>query len=274
MGESDESAGECPGPAGRIAWRRIGSGPSLLLINGYAASGADWDPSFLEILAGSSTVICPDNRGIGGSELRDGELSIDAMADDCFALIDSMGIESTAVAGWSMGGFIAQAVAAREPDRIESLVLLSTDPGGELAEQRDPEVQRRLFDHSGTPHEQAARLLDLLFPARMAKEIYEQFGDIVAEAQAKLDPATLVAQQKAMGAWNESAAIERLASITAPTLIAAGTADVVIPAANSELISDLLPDSWLVRFPGAGHAVMAQEAARLGGLINIFLGRT
>ncbi|MBK5231638.1 MAG: hypothetical protein JJE13_01460 [Thermoleophilia bacterium] len=46
------------------------------------------------------------------------------------------------------------------------------------------------------------------------------------------------------------------------------------PAGNAALIADLLPDSWLTRFPGAGHAVMAQEAGRLSRLINLFFDRT
>jgi haloacetate dehalogenase len=53
----------------RLAWRAAGDGPPLLLVNGYAATGADWDPSFLAELAATQRLICPDNRGMGESEL-------------------------------------------------------------------------------------------------------------------------------------------------------------------------------------------------------------
>ena len=60
----------------RFAWRTVGEGPALLLVNGYAATAADWDPTFLAGLAESFEVICPDNRGIGSSELGDREISM------------------------------------------------------------------------------------------------------------------------------------------------------------------------------------------------------
>lgn len=101
MGTSEES-----GETGGIAWRRLGAGPPLLLINGYAASSADWDPAFLEVLASASTVICPENRGIGNSEKVESGLSIEGMAADCLAVLEASGIESADVAGWSMGGYI------------------------------------------------------------------------------------------------------------------------------------------------------------------------
>lgn len=256
-----------------IAWRETGSGPPLLLINGYAATKDDWDAGFLEALGTSSTVICPDNRGIGDSPQATNGLSIESMAEDSIGLMDSLGYETFAVAGWSMGGFISQALAAHARGRVERLVLLSTDPGGSLAVPRDPGVQQRLFDHSGTPAEQAERLLRLLFPPAIATGVFDQFGDLVAEAQAKLDEDLLKLQQTAMAAWSAGSAEGRLASITAQTLVAAGTMDVVIPPANSERIAAQLPGSWLARFPGAAHAVMAQEPERLGGLIDAFLGR-
>jgi len=72
------------------------------------------------------------------------------MATDLGTLLDAQQIESLPVAGWSMGGFTAQALATRAPQRVEALVLLSTDPGGPTAGQPDPDVWARLTDHSGT----------------------------------------------------------------------------------------------------------------------------
>jgi pimeloyl-ACP methyl ester carboxylesterase len=68
-----------------LATSRHGSGEPLVLINGYAASKADWDPTFVAALAESSTVICPDNRGIGQSPPLEGELTIASMAEDVLA---------------------------------------------------------------------------------------------------------------------------------------------------------------------------------------------
>ena len=65
-----------------IAWRRLGEGPPLLLVNGYAATKDDWDPTFLGGLAEKSTVICPDNRGVGQSvRHRLNELAMTTLAN-------------------------------------------------------------------------------------------------------------------------------------------------------------------------------------------------
>lgn len=259
-----------PGP---LARRSTGDGPPLLLVNGYAATAADWDPGFLGELGRESTVICPDNRGMGGSAGSTDGLTVETMAADVVALLDELDLPEVDLAGWSMGGFVAQEVAATSPERVRRLVLLSTSGGGTDAPRSTAAAWHDLTDHGGTPHEQARRLLGLLFPAGVAERIYAEFGDLVAAARSQLDPDALTAQEAAMIAWQRGPTAERLAAIRAPALVATGTEDVVIPAANSPLLATALPDSWLARFPGCGHAFMAQEPARAAGLITAFLGR-
>lgn len=130
------------GIAGRaFSWHALGSGQPLLLVNGYAATAADWDPTFLAGLAEGFEVICPDNRGLGGSELGTAvELTIDSMAADLEALLDELAIEGLPVVGWSMGGFVAQRLATRAPERVTALGLLATDPGGEESVLAEPRV--------------------------------------------------------------------------------------------------------------------------------------
>ncbi len=256
----------------RLAWRAVGSGPPLLLVNGYAATSADWDPGLLYVLGQSFRVICPDNRGVGRSELGDAgqPLTIDSMAEDLEALLDALGIDRAPVIGWSMGGFVAQRLAARAPARVASLVLLSTDPGGGRAAPPDPEVWARLTDASGSPREQAARLLSLLFPPALAAEIDRRFGEIVAAARAKLSPQALRAQEAAMVAWHQEEPPRPDAG--APRVLAAcGTEDAVIPPQNTDALAAHWPGCRVERFEGGGHAFMAQEPARLGDLIESFL---
>jgi 3-oxoadipate enol-lactonase len=240
--------------------------PALLLLNGYAATSADWDPTFRERLDDAFDVIAPDPRGMGGTALGDEEMTIELLARDALDLLDARGVDRATVAGWSMGGFVAQQLAADAPDRVAGLALLSTDPGAE-AERADPEVWARLTDHGGEPIEQARRLLDLLFPPDFAAQVFDRFGEVVAAARAQLDPAALTAQEAAMDAWHASPGGERLASISAPTVVLAGEEDVVIPPGNSRLLADGIEGARLALLPGCGHALMAQRPDRAAELI-------
>ena len=241
----------------------------MILLNGYAATAADWDPTFLAALAERHDVVCPDHRGMGDSALGEEPLSIELMAADVIALMDELGIDSAPVAGWSMGGFVAQAVARLAPDRVTALVLLGTDPGGPAAVHCSAEVFRRLIDHGGTPREQAARLIGLLFPAPLAAAIDRDYGELVAAARAALSEEALSGQERAMARWAKRA--DPPEPLRVPVLAAAGELDEVIPAANSALLATGEAD-WLARFAGGGHAFMAQEPHRLASLIGAFLG--
>lgn len=250
-----------------IAWRSVGSGPPLLLLNGYAASTADWDPTFLDALGASFEVILPDHRGMGASTWGrdDDELSVGTMAADVLALMDHLGIDAAPIAGWSMGGFVAQTVARAAADRVTALTLLSTDQGGPDAVLADHEVWARLIDSSGPPREQATRLLGLLFPQPLAEQIDAQVGELVAGARAALDQHVLRAQEAAMDAWH--AAEPAPIAVAPQTLVAHGAQDVVIPPANAALLAARWGAAAPHTFEGCGHAFMAQVPTELAALI-------
>ena len=255
----------------QIAYRRVGNGLPLLVLNGFAATTADWDPSFIDGLASSNELILIDNRGIGGSADEGKPFDITKLADDAARVIETLGFDRTNVLGWSMGGFIAQTLALEHSHRINKLVLLSTDSGGADADLASPDVWSQLVDTSGTPDEQARRLLALLFPSDLAESIYRQFGDIVAAARAQLSPALVDRQAAAMDAWHHNGVGNRLREITRPVLIATGSEDVVIPPSNALKLVDAIRGAWLAQFPHGGHAFMAQYPRQLAALINCFL---
>ncbi|MDO8210283.1 alpha/beta fold hydrolase [Conexibacter sp. CPCC 206217] len=255
----------------RYGWRAVGDGPPLLLLNGYAGSARDWDPVFLGTLARSFRVICPDHRGIGASQLGTGEaITIEALAADVIALLDALEIERAPLVGWSMGSFIAQRVVTLAPTRVSALALLSSDPGGPGAVLSDDAVWAGLTDYSDSPRAQASRVIALLFPATLAAAIDAQVGDLVAAAKGELNPAALAAQETAILAWH-AADQPPPPSGSPPVLIAHGDEDVIIPAANAELLAAHWPGARVEHFPGAGHAFMAQEPERLGALITGFV---
>jgi pimeloyl-ACP methyl ester carboxylesterase len=255
----------------RVVCRAIGKGPPLLVLNGFAATSADWDPSFIHGLASSNQLILLDNRGIGGSTDNGQPFDIQKLANDAAHVIETVGFDRTSVLGWSMGGFIAQTLAAEHPDVVDKLILLSTDSGGADADLASPAVWSRLIDTSGTTQEQARRLLFLLFPNDVAELFYRDFGNIVAAARAHLSPDLLRRQAAAMDAWHRSGVANRMGEIRVPVLIATGTEDVVIPPSNALKLVNAIPDAWLAQFPRSGHAFMAQYPQAVAELINSFL---
>jgi pimeloyl-ACP methyl ester carboxylesterase len=255
----------------RIVYRRIGKGRPLVVLNGFGATNADWDPCFIDRLASSNELILLNNRGIGGSTDDGQPFDIAKLAGDAAHVMDGLGIQRANVLGWSMGGFVAQTLALKYPDRVIELVLLSTDSGGIEADRAAPDVWSKLIDTSGTPDEQARRLLFLLFPTDVAESFRSRFGDIVAAARDQLTTELLNRQTAAMNAWHDNGTATLLRRIRVPVLVATGMEDTVIPASNALKLVNAIPGAWLAQFPHSGHAFIAQYPRTLADLINSFL---
>ena len=254
-----------------LAWLDDGAGPPLVLVNGYGGAAVDWDPAFVAALSGSFRVVRPDNRGMGDSPLADGEpLTVDTMAGDVLALLDHLGIARAVVVGWSMGGFVAQALARSAPERVTAMVLMSTDAGGPSAVPADPDVWARLTDRGGTPAERAERLVGLLFPPPVAAQVWEVAGDVVAASRGRIDDRALDAQEAAMRRWHalEQPAVPHGAS---PVLVMAGADDVVIPPGNAALVASRWHAGAPVIAAGGGHAFMAQDPDGVAATITEFV---
>jgi pimeloyl-ACP methyl ester carboxylesterase len=260
-GRAGEGAAVEVRPGRTIAWTAVGDGPPLLLLNGYAATGADWDPAFLGALAAHFRVITPDNVGLGRSTLADGEAVGGAagMSADCVALLDALEIERAAVVGWSMGGFVAQSLAREANGRVSALGLISTHPGGTDTVDAAPGVFDLLIDHSGPPREQATRLISLLFPPDRAGEADERFGDLVAAARAMLPEPVLFMQEEALVDWHNRPTSLPVLDPPVPTAIVHGGADTVVPPGNAEALARFHPGATVTMLSGCAHAPMAQE---------------
>jgi pimeloyl-ACP methyl ester carboxylesterase len=266
-----ESLATIPVDGAQLAYRRLGNGRPLVVLNGFAATSADWDPSFIHGLAASNELVLLDNRGIGGSTDNGRPFDIAQLSDDVLRVVETLGVGRVNVLGWSMGGFIAQTLAVQHPGRINKLILLSADPGGADSDLASAAVWSQLTDMSGTPHEQARRLFALLFPNDVAETIYREFGDVVAAARAQLSPSLVDRQAAAMDAWHCTGVANHLQEMNVPVLIATGTADIVIPPSNALKLVNAIAGAWLAQFNGGGHAFMAQYPRALADLINSFL---
>ncbi|MEX2194170.1 MAG: alpha/beta hydrolase [Thermoleophilaceae bacterium] len=104
-------------------WRWPGDSPLVLAAHGITSNGLAW-ASVAEALAGEITLVAPDLRGRGDSRDLPGPYGMARHADDLMTVLDHLGAERAAVAGHSMGGFVAAVAAVRHPDRVAAAVLV------------------------------------------------------------------------------------------------------------------------------------------------------
>jgi pimeloyl-ACP methyl ester carboxylesterase len=253
-----------------IGYERCGAGPPIVVLNGFAGTRADWDPGFIAGLAAEHELVLLDNRGVGESSVDEQEFTVEDLAGDTIAVIESLELERPCLLGWSMGGFVTMAVALERPDLAASLVLLSTHSGpGAIPIPED--VGATLRDLSGPPAEQAARVVSVLFTPERAPQVAAAAGEFIAAARARLEPGVVERQWRAMEAWHENGATARLDEIGCQALVATGAEDIVCPPKNATALAAGLGDAWLARFPRSAHAFMADHPVAVSGLVTAFL---
>jgi len=232
-------------------------GPHLILIRGLGSHLLAWDTELVEALARETRLILFDNRGAGRSDKPDVEYSIPMMADDAAGLLDVLGVERAAVCALSMGGMIAQEFALRHPDKTTLLILCCTSPGGHLMIMPSPEVLQTLADVDGLTPEEITRKD---WPLSYTQKFIDENRDLLEEKMRAEIPYAMpaFAFKRQMAAAMRHDAYDRLPGIGFPTLVMTGTADVLIPPENSDLLASRIPGAVLKRYEGAGHAFMTE----------------
>ena len=234
-----------------------------LLLHAFPFDGAMWD-SVAELLrAEGHAVLAPDLRGFGSAPLGDRHPAIDVMVDDMIALL---GDEPAVVAGCSMGGYVAQGIAARRPDLVAALALVDTKATA------DPDAARahreRVADLAEDGGDWSAGMIDGLLgetTRRTRPDVVAAVERVLAEAPR----ATVAWAQRAMAARSDARA--SLAMLTAPVAVVMGEEDTMSPLAEQELIREAVPHAAWVPIPSAGHLTPLEApdavAAALLGLV-------
>jgi pimeloyl-ACP methyl ester carboxylesterase len=252
--------------AGTVAYRRMGSGPPLVLVMGYGGSMETWEPEFVNLLAHRFTVVLFDNAGIGGTSRPTGTLTIDGMAEQTSALIEALHLGSPDVLGWSMGGLIAQALAVLHPALVHRLVLCAAFPG--TGAVRSPQAAVNDLNAGGQ------RALSVLFPPHqmVAATVFVAQTSFYLSSSAA--PKKVVAAQASAirQAWaGKDVALQRFTQIKVPTLVADGASDRLVPAANASELAAGIAGSKLKLYKGAGHAFLFQDLAAFVPAVESFL---
>ena len=244
---------------------------SLLLIMGLGANTTSWEMQ-LPAFSREYRTIAFDNRGSGRTDKPQSPYTIPQMADDAAALLDHLGIASAHVFGMSMGGMIAQEMALRHPQRVRALVLGGTMAGGPNAVMAGPQLIQQWASTALLPLEQAIKnglrfLYSEEFIARNHERLVRRALDL-AYLQPPLD-----AVQRQVMAVLQFNTFQRLADVTAPTLVISGTADQIVPPENSRILAERIPGAQLIELEGAGHGFLAEKAEETNSTVLAFLRR-
>jgi pimeloyl-ACP methyl ester carboxylesterase len=123
-----------------------------------------------------------------------------------------------------------------------------------------------------TVEEQARLLAEIMFPQEWLNEHPEILDSVVQFAPSRsATPEIIERQGGATEAWTTQGSCDRISSITQRTLLIVGDQDIVLPAANSIMMAQRIPHSWLVIIQGTGHGMMLQVPNEFNAIIQTFL---
>lgn len=229
-------------------------GVNLVLLHGAGGSHLVW-PGELRRME-KTAVYTPDLPGHGRSP-GPGHDSIEAYADIIAAFLDTLALERVVLAGHSMGGAIAQALAIRQHPALAGLVLIGT---GARLRVSPLILQQILLDFN-----QVVDLLNGLYwsanaPAALVARSREQM--------AASDPQVMVGDFQACDVFDVR---EELAQIQIPTLIISSSEDQLTPEKHGCFLADHIPNSQFLLIPNAAHMLMVEQATAVAAAVRQFI---
>jgi 3-oxoadipate enol-lactonase len=240
-------------------------GPPLLLLHGAEADHRMFE-RVVPRLAASRQVIVYDQRDCGLTSNGAQPYGLTDLADDALQLLDHLGIDSVSIYGTSMGGQVAQVLAAKLGARAAELVLGSTWPVGPSIRDFNPEVAARLALLRADPVRNADEIARYFFPPGHLAA-HPEAADLFRAAK---DP---VLRERRRAALAQPPAV-RYEAITARTFLVAGELDALIPPAVTLGIARLIPGASSHVLSGAGHVPALQCPERLADALLTFFHHT
>jgi len=238
-------------------------GPVVMLSNSLMSNYTMWDPQ-METLTARYRVLRYDQRGHGSTEVTPGPYNIDQLTDDASALIEALGIEAVHFVGLSMGGFTAQLLAYKYPEKVLSLALCDTAcvmPPKSLWDERITIARSEGIEalSSGTLerwftppfHETRTKDLETVRTMILGTEVEGYVG--CAEAIRNMN------------------ICDNLPAISAPTLIVAGEDDPACPVSSAKALYEGISGSRLLIIPKAAHLPNIEQTATFNdALLNFY----
>ncbi|MEC7160559.1 MAG: alpha/beta fold hydrolase [Pseudomonadota bacterium] len=267
--------------------------PAMLLIMGFGAQLTLWPDELVEALAAQGfRVIRYDNRDVGLSQKFDGvkapglvkmtllskigftpkvPYTLADMADDGVGLLDALGIERAHIVGASMGGMIAQHVAARHPDRCLSLTTVFSTTGNPKLPPARPEAMKALITRPDSTEEGMLVEHGMMLARTIGSPGYPAPEDrlrerTLASVRRSFYPEGPTRHLSAIVADGDRRAMLR--DIAVPTLVLHGEDDPLVPCEGGRDTAASIPGAKLKTIPGWGHDLPLELVDELAGAIG------
>ena len=252
-------------PKEKYAYRRFGKKCKypLLCLQHFTGTLDNWDPAVTDPLAEEHDIILFDNAGVGGSTGKV-PTTMAGMAEHAAAFLDTLGMETCDVLGFSLGGVVAQQMALDSSKVFRKMILVGTAPrGGEDIMHLDkPSLAKPLHDATLQGYEVLQKIF--FAPTETSQAAGKEFIGRLMQRRQDRDPISgpevAQAQIAAFREWEKHSG-ERFADlklIQQPTLVVNGIHDEMIPVSNSYWLSENLPNAVLLTYPDAGHGSLFQ----------------
>ena len=243
--------------------------PCVFFGHGLLFSGWMFE-SQIDALRDGYRCVTIDWRGQGGSSAVADGYDMDSLAADATALIELLGLAPVHYVGLSMGGFVGQRIAARQPHLVRSLTLLDTSAGPE-----DPDDAARfkrlaaIYRVSGI-QPLRKKVLPLMFgPVFLADP---GNAAVVAEWQRRLGRCRRSGISRAVRGVADRAGVDaEIRSITVPTQVLVGADDAATPVAKSQNIAATIPGARFEVIPNCGHTSTLEQPKTVSALIRAFV---
>jgi 3-oxoadipate enol-lactonase len=228
-----------------IAYERRGRGTPLVLIHGYPLDHSIWD-EVAGLLENDFDLILPDLRGFGESTTVETPYGVDVIADDIAQLLKKLGVEKAALAGHSMGGYVALAFAKKYPDQVSGLALVSSQTLADPADRKEGRYK--------TAAEVAEKGVGAV--AGMTDKLSTDQGirDSIRPLIERQGKNGVIGALKAMAEREDTTAL--LPDFKFPVVLVHGDADQLIPIDRAREVKAVRAASHLTELPGVGHLPM------------------
>jgi pimeloyl-ACP methyl ester carboxylesterase len=257
----------------RFAYRQLGpsAGTPLVLLQHFSGNIDAWDPAVVNALAADRPVIAFDNAGVGRSTGQTPD-SVAAMARDAVAFIGLLGFAKVDLLGYSLGGCVAQQIAAEHGPLVRKLILVGTAPQG--GEEHLLAVLKEAFSHTEAPDPRLPLFFTQSADSQAAgkaflNRVYARKEDRDTDGgSAVTDP-----QAKALITWCATPDPEHamLRAIKQPALVVCGSNDTMLPADNAYAMFKGLSNAQLVLYPDSGHGALFQHNEAFVSHVRTFL---